>query len=93
MTDSKKARGEGYVNLVRGRVIERPFQWSESFFANLKKEAVHWTQFKTKEEARQTMFAYIEGFYNTKRVQKRPGYLSPTQWLEKWLGNHSVEAA
>jgi len=191
LTDSRKSRGEGYVNLVRGRVIERPFQvlssdisyirtkegfeylcqvkdvvsgvilaesmsermkaelvvdtirkavkgwalpsgcifhsdrgsqytsekvkgllthyglrqsfsrvgkpgdnaWSESFFANLKKEAVHWTQFKTKEEAQEAMFAYIEGFYNTKRVQKRLGYLSPTQWLEKWLYNHSVEAA
>ena len=59
--------------------------WSESFFANLKKEAVHWTQFSTREEAREAMFAYIEGFYNTKRVQKRLGYLSPLQWLDDWL--------
>jgi transposase InsO family protein len=27
--------------------------WSESFFANLKKEAVYWRHFKTREEARQ----------------------------------------
>ena len=58
--------------------------WSESFFANLKKEAVHWTNFATREEAREAMFAYIEGFYNTKRVQKRLGYLSPLQWLNDW---------
>ncbi len=35
---------------------------SESFFANLKKEAVHWRHFKTREEVRQAIFAYIEGF-------------------------------
>jgi putative transposase len=44
--------------------------WSESFFANLKKEAVHWRHFKTREEARQAIFAYIEGFYNTKDTKK-----------------------
>jgi len=32
--------------------------WSDSFFANLKKEAVHWRHFKTREEAQQAIFAY-----------------------------------
>ena len=50
--------------------------WSESFFANLKKEAVHWRHFQTRVEARQAMFAYIETFYNTRRVQKRLGILA-----------------
>jgi putative transposase len=67
--------------------------WSESFFANLKKEAVNWTHFKTREEARFAMFAYIEGFYNTKRIQKRLGYLSPMQWLEEWYNNNSISVA
>ena len=60
--------------------------WSESFFSILKKEAVHWHHFQTREEARQAIFAYIEGFYNTRRVQKRLGYLSPMEWL-----NHYTE--
>ena len=55
--------------------------WSESYFANLKKEAVHWRHFQTREEARQAIFAYTEGFYNTRRIQKRLGYLSPIEWL------------
>jgi putative transposase len=55
--------------------------WSESFFSILKKEAVHWRHFQTRGEARQAIFAYIEGFYNTRRVQKRLGYLSPMEWL------------
>ena len=58
--------------------------WSESFFANLKKETVHWTHFPTRAEARQKIFAYIEGFYNTRRIQKRLDYLSPLQWLKRW---------
>ena len=67
--------------------------WSESFFANLKKESVHWVHFKTREEARQGMFAYIEGFYNTRRVQKRLGYLSPMMWLDNWYRENSIMVA
>jgi putative transposase len=58
--------------------------WSESFFANLKKERVHWWHFKTVDEAKQVLFEYIEVFYNRQRVQKRLGYLSPIQWLKQW---------
>jgi putative transposase len=58
--------------------------WSESFFANLKKEQVHWWHFNTIGEARQVLFEYIEVFYNRQRVQKRLGYLSPIQWLKQW---------
>ena len=39
------------------------------------------------------MFAYIEGCYNTKRIQKRLGYLSPMQWLEQWNRNNLGAAA
>lgn len=59
--------------------------WSESFFSILKKELVHpLGRFQTREQARQAVFAYINGFYNTKRIQKRLGYLSPLQWLTQW---------
>lgn len=58
--------------------------WSEKFFANLKKETVHWTHFQTRDEARQKIFAYIEGIYNNRRMQKRLVYLSPMQWRIRW---------
>jgi putative transposase len=67
--------------------------WSESFFANLKKEAVHWVNFVTRQEARNAMFAYIDGFYNTKRIQRKLGYLSPMRWLKEWYVNNSISAA
>ena len=57
--------------------------WSESFFSILKKERVHWRHFRTVEEVRQSLFEYIEVFYNRRRVQKRLGYLSPMQWLKQ----------
>jgi len=67
--------------------------WSESFFANLKKEAVHWVHFATRPDVRQAMFEYIDGYYNTKRIQKRLGYLSPANWLKKWYRLNENAAA
>ena len=67
--------------------------WSESLFANLKKEAVHWMHFSTREKARQAIFDYVEGFYNTKRIQKRLGYLSPLQWLDNWYRGKNKSVA
>jgi putative transposase len=54
--------------------------WAESFFATLKKECIHFRHFATREELRQAVFAWIEGFYNTRRVQARLGYLSPREY-------------
>ena len=47
--------------------------WSDSSFTNLKKGTVHWMHLRTREEARQQMYAHNEGLYNTRRVQKRLG--------------------
>ena len=59
--------------------------WSESFYAILKKELVHPIgRFRTREEAAQGVFAFIHSFYNTRRIQKRLGYLSPLEWLNRY---------
>ena len=52
----------------------------ESFFATLKKECVHHERYATREEARQSVFEYIELFYNTRRRHSALGYLSPEQF-------------
>ena len=59
--------------------------WSESFFSLLKKEAVYTDCFKTRDQARQAIFAYIHGFYNRRRIQKCLGFLSPVQWLDRYF--------
>ena len=56
--------------------------WSESFFATMKRELIHWRHFGTKAEAREAVFEYIYCFYNATRIQKRLGYLSPRQYLK-----------
>ena len=54
--------------------------WAESFFATLKKECIHFKQFATREKLRHTVFAWIEGFYNNRRVQARLGYMAPREY-------------
>jgi transposase InsO family protein len=49
----------------------------ESFFGTLKKERVHHERYKTRAEARNSIFEYIEIFYNRERIHSTLGYLSP----------------
>ena len=53
---------------------------AESFFHSLKTELVHQTTFKTKEEAKQAIFKYIEVFYNRIRMHSANDYLSPVEY-------------
>jgi len=52
----------------------------ESFFATLKKERIHHESYATREAARQSVFEYIELFYNTRRRHSALGYLSPEEY-------------
>jgi putative transposase len=58
--------------------------WAESFFATLKKECIHFNSFPTREELRQKIFAWINGFYNTRRVQERLGYMAPREYAKMY---------
>lgn len=49
----------------------------ESFWATLKKELVHDEHYATHEQARASIFKYIEIFYNRKRRHSSLGYVSP----------------
>jgi putative transposase len=51
----------------------------ESFFATLKGECATY-QFKTKAEARSTIFEYIEVWYNRMRLHSTLGYCSPVEF-------------
>lgn len=53
---------------------------AESFFSSLKRERIRRRTYKTREEARQDVFDYIEMFYNPVRKQVRNGMLSPVQF-------------
>jgi putative transposase len=49
----------------------------ESFWATLKTELIHLKSYTTFSEARQSIFEYIEVFYNRKRLHSSLGYVSP----------------
>lgn len=50
---------------------------TESFFGTLKSECVDLSCFQTRVEARQTVFEYVECFYNRVRLHSSLGYVSP----------------
>ena len=54
----------------------------ESFFGTLKQELVHRETYATRDEARRSLFEYIEVFYNRRRLHSTLGYLSPVQYEE-----------
>jgi len=58
---------------------------AESFFNLLKRERIRRRTYKTREDARQDVFDYIEMFYNPKRKHARNGMLSPVdfEWQQK----------
>ncbi len=49
----------------------------ESFFAQLKTELVYHHRYPTRQAAMTSVFAYIEGFYNSHRIHSALGYRSP----------------
>ena len=57
---------------------------AESFFASLKKELIHRSRFRTRDDARTAIFEYIEAFYNRERTHSTLGLLSPTTFEHIW---------
>ena len=53
---------------------------AESFFNLLKRERIRRRTYRTRDEARQDVFDYIEMFYNATRKHVRNGMLSPVQF-------------
>ncbi len=57
---------------------------SESFFHTLKTEMVHHEKFKTRSDAKQAIFEYIEVFYNRRRKHSTIGYVAPMEYDEAY---------
>ena len=56
---------------------------TESFFSTLKTELVNHERYQTHEQARQSLFEWIEVFYNRRRRHSALGYLSPEAFEAK----------
>jgi len=66
---SMSGKGNCYDNAV-----------AESFFHTLKTELVHYNYFTTRDEAKNSIFDYIEIFYNRKRRHSALNYFSPVDF-------------
>lgn len=56
---------------------------AETFFSTIKCELLYHKRYKTREEAREDIFWYIEVFYNRKRRNQALGYLSPSEFKRR----------
>ena len=60
----------------------------ESFFASLKKELVHHEDYSTRDQAKASIFEYIEVFYNRVRRHSSLGYVAPVEYERTHNQNH-----
>jgi transposase InsO family protein len=58
---------------------------AESFFAALKTERVHRTQYPSREHARRDIARYIELHYNSRRLHSGLGYKTPREVRDEYL--------
>jgi transposase InsO family protein len=65
---------------------------AESVFATLKTELIYRRSWPTRHELEMEVFAYLEGFYNTRRRHSRLGNLSPTDYETIHLTQKEVSA-
>ena len=60
---------------------------AESFFGSLKNELVHHEDYPTRQQARQSIFEYIETFYNRQRRHATLNYMTPVEFEAAHAGN------
>jgi transposase InsO family protein len=58
---------------------------AESFFHTLKTELVYFETYHTREDARNSVFEYIETYYNRFRMHSTINYCSPVQFEQRWI--------
>ncbi len=60
---------------------------AESFFGTLKNELVYHEDYKTRAQAKQSLFEYIEVFYNRQRRHAFLNYLTPVEYEARYASN------
>jgi len=74
---SMSAKGDCFDNAV-----------AESFFGTLKTELVYEQSYQSREEARESIFEYIEVFYNRVRRHSTLNYLSPDNFEKAFYNSN-----
>lgn len=63
---------------------------AETFFSTIKCELIYHKTYKTRAEAQQDIFWYIEVFYNRKRRHQALGYLTPAEFKRRYIGQQAA---
>jgi transposase InsO family protein len=66
---------------------------AEAFFATLKKELTRRRAWPTRRELQSAVFAWIEGWYNRRRLHSTLGMRSPLDYENRTLSQHGVGLA
>jgi hypothetical protein len=64
--------------------------YEENLWMLIKTEGLHGRTFTTRAEANLALFEYIDGFYNSRRIQERLGFLSPIEFEEKYYAEQAT---
>jgi transposase InsO family protein len=88
----RQAPRGGWPRSFDGKDGDRPGQsaMAESFIATLKTEIVHRRHFPDREVARSSIFEYLEGFYNRRRLHSALSYQSPMSYEETTMEGVAV---
>ena len=73
----------GYREAPERRYPLKPAR-SQNFWSTLKTELVYRTSWRTRDEAENALFAYIDGWYNPRRIQAGLGDRSPDEYEAAW---------
>ena len=57
---------------------------TESFFGVLKNELIHHERFRTRQEAKDKIFDYIEVFYDRRRIHSASDYFAPAEYEARY---------
>jgi putative transposase len=92
---------QGYLALLRSYDVEVSMSKKadcydnalmESFFGTVKEECVYRHTFRTRSEARQTIFEYLEVFYNRTRRHSALGQVSPLIYEQKAIEDAQTDS-
>lgn len=63
---------------------------AESFFHTLKTELVYFQSYQNLEEVKMDIFRYVYGFYNQTRKHSTLGYVSPSEFENKFYTDQNI---
>ena len=83
MTEKLKANGFIASMSRRGNCYDNAPM--ESFFHTLKTELVYHEVYETRDQARRSIFEWIEAFYNRQRIHSSLGYKTPLEKEQEYV--------